>query len=114
MASAVRSKPHMDDRGVSNLRHWFAFLFAVGHQSLVAALVCAGCIEGVALSTLCALEHGIALGATVVSVFGRTAFRPGRAMLGLGRRLWTVSGLLLFQRSKRSARDGPCFAETNF
>ena len=103
LATAARGRPHMGDHGIFDRRDRSAFLFAVGHEPIDAALVCAGGAKAVALSALCALKCGIAARVTVVSVLGRTARRARRTTLGLGRRLWPVFGLLLFQRSKRGA-----------
>ena len=85
----------MDDRGISNRRDWSAFLLVVGHQSLDATLARADCVEGVALSSLCALEHRFAPGAAVLSFFGRAELRTGCARLGLGRRQYDVRSVPL-------------------
>src|ERR1700679_2782704 len=97
----------MDHREISNLRDWPAFLFAVDHQPIDAALVRAGCAEEFAVPVVRALECGIAAGIAIVSVSDRTAHAAGCTRLELDCGLRLVSSLFLLQRAKRSGPGGP-------
>src|SRR5690242_8533245 len=101
LATTAVGRSHMGDHEIFGRRDRPAFLPAVGHEPIDAALVRASRTKTIALPPLRAVERGIAAGLTVVSVLGRTARWAGCTTLGLGRRVRPVLGLLLVQRSQR-------------